>query len=103
MRKCSWLFALIGLLGSIEGFALDAEHILWDKTPIHLNISLTVERLVHFPQAISIIDNEAGDKIAVLKIQDALYLKGKEAFDNKRLLVQLMPYLPMIKTPLINQ
>jgi integrating conjugative element protein (TIGR03749 family) len=91
MTKCKWLFSLIGLLGSIEGFALDAEHIVWDKTPIHLNISLTEERLIHFPQAISIIDNEAGDKIAVLKIQDALYLKGKEAFENKRLLVQLMP------------
>ncbi|EHL31349.1 hypothetical protein LDG_6811 [Legionella drancourtii LLAP12] len=75
----------------MEVFALDAEHVLWDKTPIHLSISLNEERLVHFPQAISIIDNEAGEKIAVLKIQDALYLKGKESFDNKRLLVQLMP------------
>ena len=91
MTKCKWLFALISFLGSIEVFALDAEHVLWDKTPIHLSISLNEERLVHFPQAISIIDNEAGEKISVLKIQDALYLKGKESFDNKRLLVQLMP------------
>ena len=91
MKPFKWLFVLISVLGSIEGFTLDAEHIVWDKTPIHLSISLTEERLVHFPQAISIIDNEAGDKITVLKIQDALYLKGKEAFANKRLLVQLMP------------
>lgn len=91
MTKYKWLFVLISVLVSMEVFALDAEHVLWDKTPIHLSISLNEERLVHFPQAISIIDNEAGEKISVLKIQDALYLKGKESFDNKRLLVQLMP------------
>ncbi len=91
MTKYNWLFVLISVLVSMEVFALDAEHVLWDKTPIHLSISLNEERLVHFPQAISIIDNEAGEKISVLKIQDALYLKGKESFDNKRLLVQLMP------------
>jgi integrating conjugative element protein (TIGR03749 family) len=91
MTKYKWLFALISVLVSMEVLALDAEHVLWDKTPIHLSISLNEERLVHFPQAISIIDNEAGEKISVLKIQDALYLKGKESFDNKRLLVQLMP------------
>ncbi|MFC7782824.1 TIGR03749 family integrating conjugative element protein [Legionella taurinensis] len=91
MTKYKWLFVLISVLVSMEVFALDAEHVLWDKTPIHLSISLNEERLVHFPQAISIIDNEAGEKISVLKIQDTLYLKGKESFDNKRLLVQLMP------------
>ncbi len=91
MTKYKWLFALISVLVSMEVFSLDAEHVLWDKTPIHLSISLNEERLIHFPQAISIIDNEAGEKISVLKIQDALYLKGKESFDNKRLLVQLMP------------
>ncbi|MFU7598147.1 TIGR03749 family integrating conjugative element protein [Legionella pneumophila] len=91
MTKYKWLFALISVLVNMEVFALDAEHVLWDKTPIHLSISLNEERLIHFPQAISIIDNEAGEKISVLKIQDALYLKGKESFDNKRLLVQLMP------------
>lgn len=91
MTKYKWLYVLISVLVSMEVFAIDAEHVLWDKTPIHLSISLNEERLVHFPQAISIIDNEAGEKIAVLKIQDALYLKGKESFDNKRLLVQLMP------------
>lgn len=91
MKKFKWLFALMSLTGSIQSFALDAEHVLWDKTPIPLELSLNEERLVHFPQAISIVDNEAGDKIAVLKVQDTLYLKGKADFENKRLLVQLMP------------
>lgn len=72
-------------------FALESEHVVWDKTPIPLELSLNEERLVHFPQVVKIIDNEADGKIAVLKVQDTLYLKGKEAFQNKRLLVQLMP------------
>ncbi|MCE3045380.1 TIGR03749 family integrating conjugative element protein [Legionella sp. 16cNR16C] len=91
MRKFKWLLALMIMTCSIQTFALDAEHILWDKTPIPLDLSLNEERLVHFPQAVSIVDNEAGNKIAVLKVQDTLYLKGKESFENKRLLVQLMP------------
>lgn len=91
MKKFKWLLALMSLTGSIQSFALDAEHVLWDKTPIPLELSLNEERLVHFPQAISIVDNEAGNQIAVLKVQDTLYLKGKADFENKRLLVQLMP------------
>lgn len=91
MTQFRWLFTLMILLSSVESFALDAEHVLWDKTPIHLSLSLEEERLINFPQAINIIDNEAGKKIKVLKIQDTLYIKANVAFDNKRLLVQLMP------------
>lgn len=91
MKTGKWLLALLVLTVSQHALALNAEHVLWDKTPILLELPLNEERLVHFPQAISIIDNEAADKIAVLKVQDTLYLKGKETFQNKRLLVQLMP------------
>jgi len=90
MTTFKWLLTLTCLLSS-QVFAFDAEHVLWDKTPVHLNIPLNAERLIHFPQAISIVDNEAGEKVAVLKIQDALYIKANVAFENKRLLVQLMP------------
>ena len=91
MKKCKWLLALMSMTCCIQTFALDVEHVLWDKTPIPLNLSLNEEQRVHFPQAVSIVDNEARDKIAVLKVQGTLYIKGKEAFENKRLLVQLMP------------
>lgn len=82
---------LVGLLQSLSSFAFEADHVLWDKTPICLNLSLSEERLIHFPQAIQIIDNEAGNKLGILKVQESLYLKAKEAFNNKRLLVQVMP------------
>lgn len=91
MKTGKWLLALLALANSMHALALNAEHVLWDKTPIPLELSLNEERLVHFPQAVSIIDNEAADKIAILKVQDTLYLKSKEIFQNKRLLVQLMP------------
>lgn len=90
-QHIKWFLAGIVLLSNIQAFALDSEHVLWDKTPIPINISLAEERLVRFPQAISIVDNEAIDNMAILKVQDALYLKAKEEFHNKRLLVQLMP------------
>ncbi|MBA2711534.1 MAG: TIGR03749 family integrating conjugative element protein [Tatlockia sp.] len=89
MKKFKWLVALMSL--SIQTFAFNAEHVLWDKTPIPIDLSLSEERLIHFPQAISIVDNESNGNIAILKIQDTLYLKGKKPFTNKRLLVQLMP------------
>ncbi|HAT2073473.1 TPA: TIGR03749 family integrating conjugative element protein [Legionella pneumophila] len=91
MKTGKWLLAWLALTASQHALALNAEHVLWDKIPIPLDLPLNEERLVHFPQAVSIIDNEAADKIAVLKVQDTLYLKGKETFQNKRLLVQLMP------------
>lgn len=91
MKTGKWLLALLALTTNQHALALNAEHVLWDKIPIPLELPLNEERLIHFPQAISIIDNESADKIAVLKVQDTLYLKGKEVFQNKRLLVQLMP------------
>jgi len=89
MKRFKWLL-ILSLMGS-QLFAANTEHVVWDKTPIHLNLSLNQERLVRFPQAIQVVESEAGDKISVLKVQDALYLNAKEAFSNKRLLIQLMP------------
>ena len=89
MRRFKW-FLMLSFM-STQLIAANTEHVIWDKTPIHLNLSLNQERLVRFPQAVQIVESEAGDNISVLKVQDALYLKAKAAFSNKRLLIQLMP------------
>ena len=89
MRRFKW-FLMLSFM-STQLIAATTEHVIWDKTPIHLNLSLNQERLVRFPQAVQIVESEAGDNISVLKVQDALYLKAKAAFSNKRLLIQLMP------------
>ncbi|MBA2649341.1 MAG: TIGR03749 family integrating conjugative element protein [Legionella sp.] len=90
MKIANWLLPFLALT-SMQVSALNSEHVLWDKTPIPIELPLNEERLVHFSQAVNIVDNEAEDQIAVLKVQDTLYLKGKQIFNNKRLLVQLMP------------
>lgn len=89
MRHYKFLFFLIFLMS--RAWALESEHVLWDKTPISLSLALNAERLVHFPQAIRVLDNEAGDEVAILKVQDSLYLKPLKEFTNKRLVLQLMP------------
>ncbi|MGQ3887847.1 TIGR03749 family integrating conjugative element protein [Legionella sp. CNM-1927-20] len=91
MNQFKTLLTLILCTISLNAFSFEAEHVLWDKTPIPVTLSLNEERLIHFAQPISIIDNEAADKIAILKVQDSLYIKAKEPFVNQRLLVQLMP------------
>lgn len=91
MTTYKWLVTFFTLFSSLTGFAFEAEHILWDKIPIPLTLSVAEERLIHFPEAIRLIDSEAGDKMTILKVQDSLYLKAKQSFDNQRLLVQLMP------------
>ncbi|MBA2710124.1 MAG: TIGR03749 family integrating conjugative element protein [Tatlockia sp.] len=71
--------------------AKDAQHVVWDKTPIRIMLPLNQERLIRFPQAISIVDSELDAKTGVMKIQDALYINAHEAYFSKRLVVQLMP------------
>ncbi|HFL2715778.1 TPA: TIGR03749 family integrating conjugative element protein [Legionella pneumophila] len=91
MKTVKWLLSVFILISSQYSFADNAEHVLWDKTPIVVDLSLNEERLVQFPQGISIIENEASDKMTILKVQDSLYIKAKEQFQNKRLIIQLMP------------
>jgi integrating conjugative element protein (TIGR03749 family) len=89
MRRFNW-FLMVSVI-STPLLAANTEHVVWDKTPIHLNLSLNQERLVRFPQAVQVVESEAGQKVSVLKVQDAVYLKAVEPFSNKRLLIQLMP------------
>jgi integrating conjugative element protein (TIGR03749 family) len=72
-------------------FASSVEHVIWDKTPIHITLPLNEERLIRFPNAISVVDSELDEHVSVMKIQDALYFNAQATFENKRLVVQLMP------------
>lgn len=68
-----------------------AQHLVWDKTPIHITLPLNQERLIRFPLAISIVDSTLDKEIGIMKTQDTLYLNAPNPFVNKRLVVQLMP------------
>ena len=87
-----WLAFLMLCVGSAHAQELPAQHVVWDKTPIHITLPLNQERLIRFPLSISIVDSELDKDVGVMKIQDALYLNAREPIINKRLVVQLMPY-----------
>lgn len=86
-----WLMIIIGLLISVSAQALETEHVLWEKTPLSIQLPLKEERVIRFPAPISIIDSELDDDLNVLKLDDALYIKAIKPFHHKRLIVQLMP------------
>jgi len=72
--------------------ATPTEHMVWDKTPLRITLPLNQERLIRFPLAVSIVDSELEEQVGVMKIQDALYFNAHKTFENKRVVVQLMPY-----------
>lgn len=86
------LYGVLMLCCMKLSFATPVEHVVWDKTPIRIILPLNQERLIRFPLAVSIVDSELENNVGVMKIQDALYFNAHEAFTNKRLIVQLMPY-----------
>ncbi|PJE14468.1 TIGR03749 family integrating conjugative element protein [Legionella sp.] len=87
-----WMAFLMLCVGSAHAQELPAQHVAWDKTPIHITLPLNQERLIRFPLAISIVDSELDKDVGVMKIQDALYLNARAPIINKRLVVQLMPF-----------
>ncbi|KTC94865.1 TIGR03749 family integrating conjugative element protein [Legionella feeleii] len=91
MHVKRWLLTMMLFVGTATANALPTQHVLWDKTPIHITLPLNQERLIRFPLAIRIVDSELDKDVGLMKIQEALYLHAKKPFGNKRLVVQLMP------------
>nr|WP_248614417.1 TIGR03749 family integrating conjugative element protein [Legionella fairfieldensis] len=72
-------------------YGASTEHVLWDKSPIPIQLPLNEERMVRFPSAISIIDSELDKTVGMMKMDDTLYVNAHQPFQNKQLVVQLMP------------
>lgn len=83
-------FLLLLLMVQVS-FAGNTRHMIWDKEPIRITLPLHQERIIHFPQAVKIVDSELDKDVGVMKVQESLYLNSDKAFVNKRLVVQLMP------------
>ncbi|APF04232.1 TPA: TIGR03749 family integrating conjugative element protein [Legionella pneumophila] len=84
------LFAL-GLVVMHLSHALQSEHLVWEKVPLTIELPINKERLVQFPQAIKVIDQQLSASLDILKVKGSLYLKAKESFKDSRLIVQLLP------------
>lgn len=63
----------------------------WEKKPLAIPVPFEQEQIVVFPKPISVVDSEVGELAHVMKLKDTLYLKAKSTFQDKRLVVQLMP------------
>lgn len=91
MRLIKLALVTLGWIFMHLSFALQSEHLVWEKVPLTIELPLNKERLVQFPQAIKIIDQQLSTNLDILKVKGSLYLKAKESFKDSRLIVQLLP------------
>lgn len=85
----------MGLLSftSITSFALsNAEHLVWDKTPLHIELPIEKEKTIVFPAKIEILHNElmANELAVLVKASNTLYVKSFHEFDEKAVFVQML-------------
>lgn len=87
MIKGAFLF----LLMLISCYTHAITSMIWEKRPLAIPVPFDQEQIVVFPKPISVVDSELGELVYVMKLKDTLYLKAKSTFQDKRLVVQLMP------------
>lgn len=91
MKRIKLVMFTFGLLITQISHALSSEHLVWEKVPLTIELSINQERLVQFPQPIKIIDQQLNKNLEVLKVKDSLYLKAKDLVSDARLIVQIIP------------
>ncbi|VEB35445.1 integrating conjugative element protein, PFL_4704 family [Legionella sainthelensi] len=91
MRLIKLALFTLGWIFMHLSFALQSEHLVWEKVPLTIELPLNKERLVQFSQSIKIIDQQTSTNLDILKVKGSLYLKAKESFKDSRLIVQLLP------------
>ncbi len=72
-------------------YALQSEHMVWEKVPLNIELPVKQERLIQFPQAIKSIDQNLSPALDILKVKGSLYLKAQDNFKHARIIVQLIP------------
>ena len=89
------LIALLGLCFPLLSFAqVDAasnvpERVVWNKAPIAIPLVVSEERLVHFPDSVSIgLPQSLTPLLRSQSINGTLYLLAKQAFDPTRVMVR---------------
>ena len=96
-----WI-ALLGfslpLLSVAQDAALNApERVVWNKTPIAIPLVVGEERLVHFPDSVSIgLPQSLTAQLRSQSINGTLYLLAREPFDTTRIMVRSETEGPMV-------
>lgn len=69
------------------------EHVVWDKTPIAFTVPTGQERMISFPEAVTLSNTNPAlttDKVTILADAGTLYIRAKQAFDPIRVEVKLL-------------
>lgn len=75
---------------------LNPERIVWRKAPIAIPLVVGEERLVHFPDSVSIgLPQSLTPALRSQSINGTLYLLAKQPFNNSRVMVRSEPDGPM--------
>ncbi|WP_133130235.1 TIGR03749 family integrating conjugative element protein [Legionella yabuuchiae] len=72
-------------------YALQSEHMVWEKVPLNIELPIKQERLIQFPQVIKIIDQNLSPALDILKVKGSLYLIAQDSFKHARIIVQMIP------------
>jgi integrating conjugative element protein (TIGR03749 family) len=89
-------FPLVSTAQTDKADLLNPERVVWRKAPIAIPLVVGEERLVHFPDSVSI--GLPQSLTAVLRgqsINGTLYLLAKQPFNNTRVMVRSEPNGPM--------
>ena len=91
-RLISGLVSLYLALFSLLAVAAEpVERILWQKTPIALDLQVGIERLVHFPGAVTVgVPAPLEGVIRIQSIAGTVYLLARQPFASTRLVVRGM-------------
>lgn len=77
----------------INSTEITTEHVLWDKTPIKFNVPTGQERMITFPDAITLTNTDPSltrEKVSLIADAGTLYVRAKETFSPVRVQVKLM-------------
>lgn len=79
------------LLLWVTSSAFAQEHVIWDKTPILIDLPLGAERIISFEESVSFSYDQGRlqDKLQVGNTAGTLYLKAFDDFDTSRVEVKL--------------
>ncbi|STX28435.1 integrating conjugative element protein, PFL_4704 family [Legionella beliardensis] len=91
MKLIKLLQLALGFVLTNLSYALQSEHLVWEKVPLTIELPISKERLVQFPQDVKVIDQQLSANLDILKVRSSLYLTAREAFKDSRLIVQLLP------------
>ena len=85
-RRCKLVALFLLLTSSVTASTTD---LVWDKTPIPLDLEVGEERIIHFSESMSVgLPASLRSIVRVQSIGDSVYLLATEDFERTRVLMR---------------